>query len=196
MSTFGTYNIAYSGMYTSQSALASTSANLANVSTTGASRVRVAAADTTNGSVGTGCSVAEIRRARNYLYDQTYRSQNAKASYYNVKNGNLSYCQEILSEFDSSSSDSTDSDGLQSLVEDFFSDWEELSKDPSSQSNREAVTEAATSLLGALSEIDGQLSQLQADAVNGVTDGVDSLNDLAKQVADLNQQIKVESKQM
>lgn len=197
-STFGTYNIAYSGMYVNQAGLATVTTNLANVDTAGASRVRVSATDrdvvqSGTASTGTGTSIASIKRARDQFLDATYRTENADASYYNVKNGNLSYMQELLSEFNSSTSSTSDSssssDGVQKLLEDFYNDWEELSKDPSSESNREAVVESADSLISGLQEIDSQLQQLQADAVNGVKDGVDSLNKLASQVADLNKQI-------
>ncbi|MDR3588410.1 MAG: flagellar hook-associated protein FlgK [Negativicutes bacterium] len=203
-STFGTYNIAYSGMYVNQAGLATVTNNLANVSTTGASRVRVSATDTDvvqsgTSSVGTGTSIASITRARDQFLDGTYRTENADASYYNIKNGNLSYMQELLSEFDASGTSSTtdsssSSDGVQSLLENFYNSWEELSKDPTSESCRESVVETADSLISGLQEIDSQLQQLQSDAVTGVKDGVDSLNDLAGQVADLNAQItKAES---
>lgn len=193
-STFSTYNIAYSGMYTNQAALAAVSNNLSNVSTSGASRTRVAAAEQSiviagQTSVGTGTSVQSITRARDQLLDNTYRTQNADANYWAVKSGDLEYMQEILNEFESD--DGTSGTGLQATIEDFFSAWEELAKDPSAQSNRQAVTEAASSLISALSEIDSQLQQLQVDAVAGVKDGVASLNDLAGQVADLNKQISV-----
>ncbi len=197
-STFGTYNTAYLGLYVNQAALATTTNNLANVDTTGASRVRVSSADkavvtSSSTSVGTGVSVAEIKRVREQWLDQTYRTDNADACYENVKFGNLEFMQNLLSEFDdsssSSSSSSTSSDGVQSSLEDFYNSWDDLVENPSDETSRETVTSAAAKLLDKLSDIDGQLQQLQADAVNGVTDGVDSLNDLATQVADLNKQI-------
>lgn len=196
MSTFGTYNIAYSGMYVSQAALTTTSNNLANVSTTGASRVQVASADkntvlSSGTATGTGVSVASITRARDALLDSTYRTQNAKNTYLSVKSGNLEYMDEILSEFaaTSTSDSTTGSSGVQQAVNDFFDAWETLSTDSSTESTREAVTEAGVSLVSMLTDIDEQLQELQVDAVNGAKDGVDSLNDLASQVGSLNKQI-------
>jgi flagellar hook-associated protein 1 FlgK len=175
-------------MYTSQASLAAVSTNLANVNTTGASRVRVANAEQavvqSDGiSTGSGVDVASITRARDQMLDSTYREQNAKAGYWAVKNGNLEYMQEIMNEFES------EDNGLQAMLTDFFNSWEELSKDPTSESNRQAVTEAAVSLISAVTELDEQLQQLQEDACTGVKDGVDALNDLAGQVAALNGQI-------
>ncbi|SHI54735.1 flagellar hook-associated protein FlgK [Propionispora hippei] len=193
-STFGTYKTAYSGMYTSQAGLGATSNNLANVNTTGSSRTRVSAADKvtaqSSGSMGTGADVSSITRIRDQLLDQTYRAQNSQASYWSVKNGNLEYMQELMSEFGTTDSSSTaSSSGLQATIEGFFNDWSELAKDPSSQSTRQALVEAANSLVSNFSELDQQLQQLQQDACNSVKDGVDSLNNLASKVAVLNGQI-------
>lgn len=193
-STFGGYNIAYSGMFVNHTNLAVTSANLSNVNTTGYSRVRAANAETNtllpgSVSVGNGSSVEEIRRARNQFLDQTYRRQNAESGYWAVKSGDLEYMQEVLMEFVTNDDDGTSDDGLQQVIEDFFYSWEELSKDPSSISTRQSVTEAGVSLISALTGIDEQLQQLQQDAVNRVKDSVASLNDLAEQVAVLNKEI-------
>ncbi len=191
-STFGTYSVSYSGMYVSQAGLTAATNNLANVSTTGASRVRVSSADTTttlaDGTTTTsGASVASITRARDRLLDATYRTENADASYWSVKNGDLEYMQELLSEFEAD--DGTSSDGLQQLINDFFTSWDSLATDTTSTSARQEVIDSANSLISGLQEIYSQLQQLQEDAVNGVSDGVDSLNTLAEQVAELNKQI-------
>ena len=194
VSTFGTYSVAYSGMYVSQAGLTATTNNLANVNTTGASRVRVSAVDTstalTDGTTLTsGASVASITRARDSLLDATYRTQSSTAGYWSVKSGDLEYMQQLLSEY--TAADGTSSDGLQELVNDFFSGWNALAEDTTSTSARQEVVDSADSLISGLQDIDSQLQQLQTDAVSGVQDGVDSLNTLASQVAGLNQQITV-----
>lgn len=198
-STFGTYSVAYSGMYVNQAGLATASTNLANIDTTGASKVQVSSAaqntvQSSGTSTGNGVSVAAITRSRDIYLDSAYRTQNAKATYYSVKNGNLAYMDQILSEYETSSTttDTTmNTSGVQAGIDEFFSTWSSLSTDSSSTSTstRIGVTTAAADLVQMLSDIDDELQQLQIDAVTGVTDGVDSLNDLAQQVADLNQQI-------
>ncbi|MDT8902113.1 flagellar hook-associated protein FlgK [Anaeroselena agilis] len=191
-STFGTYNVSYSGMYVSQAGLTATTNNLANVGTTGASRVRVSVTDTSttlaDGTTTTsGASVASITRARDRLLDATYRTQNADAGYWAVKSGDLEYMQELLNEY--AADDGTSSDGLQQLINEFFSGWDALATDTTSTSARQQVVDSANSLIAGLTEIYGQLEQLRADAVSGTVDGVDSLNRLAEQVAELNRQI-------
>ena len=187
MSTFGTYNIAYSGLYVSQAKLATVTTNLANVNTEGASRVRAASADAVSvnsdgSTTSSGVSVASITRARNTLLDSSYRSENSNTTYYSIKSGNLTYMDEILNEFGSTEDD----EGLQGLVSDFFDSWEELSSDPGSSECRDSAVESASSLLSALQELDSKLQGLQSDAYSGVVDGIDALNNYAAQVADLN----------
>lgn len=193
-STFGAYSIAYSGMYVNQASLAATGTNLANVNTTGASKVQVSSAElntvqTSGTSTGDGVSVVSIQRSRDIYLDRTYRTQNAQATYLSVKSGNLEYMDSLLSEYDASASSEDVTSSVQAVVDDFFSAWETLATDPSSETTREEVVTAGVALVELLTDIDEQLQQLQAEAVTGVQDGVDSLNDLAAQVADLNKQI-------
>lgn len=190
-STFGMYSIAYSGMYANQAGLGAVSNNLANVNTTGASRVRVSSEEVVSfqptGTVACGVNVSSIIRARDELLDANYRRQNTEVGYWSVKSGNLEYMQKILSEFETD--DGTFGNGLQQTMTDYYNSWEELSKDPDSDANREQVIEASITLVSCFSEIDQQLQTLQQDARNGVFDGVDNLNNMAEQVAALNAQI-------
>lgn len=198
-STFSTYGVAYSGMYVNQSALTATSNNIANLNTTGASKVKVDSAeqDVVNSdgtSTGVGVSITSINRCRDIYLDGTYRTQNSKSIYWSVKSGNLEYLDKILEEYETDSSTSasdttTTTYGVEAEIDDFFSAWQTLSTDGDSESTRETAVSAGTDLISVLTGIDKQLQQLQADAVTGVKDGVDSLNDLSSQVAELNKQI-------
>ncbi len=193
-STFSSYHIAVSGMAANQSALAVTTSNISNINTAGYSRKQVSSVEQTvsqsNGTTaGTGVSLSEVLRARDTLLDQTYRNQNAALNYWEVKENNLETIQETLNEFTTSDDADASESGLQQIVADFFNSWEELAKDPSSQSNRQSVLENAESLISTMQDIDAQLQQLQEDSVTQVQEGVTKLNDLAQQVAKLNGQI-------
>lgn len=190
--TFSGYNISMSGMSVNQSALAVVGSNISNVNTAGYSRKQVSSAERVvsqsgGGSVGSGTDLAEVKRARNALLDQTYRNYNADKGYWEVKSTNLEDIQETLNEY--SAADGSAENGLQQTLEEFFNSWEELSKDPSSLSNRQSALENAATLLSTLQDIDSQLEQLQQDCVTEVQAGVDRLNDLAAQIADLNTRI-------
>lgn len=191
-STFGTYNIATTGMYVSQASLTTVSHNLSNVNTTGFSRQRVVTAEqnilSSNGtSYDSGVGIAEISRVRSRFLDQTYRQENANKEYWSVKNTILEDAQSLLNEYGTSSTSSDN--GLQQTIQDFFDSWEQLTKDPSSQSARSSVVEYAGAMVDTLDQINEQLSEMQVDSANRVKDGVDTLNSLAKQVAKLNTQI-------
>lgn len=191
MSTFGAYGIAVSGMFANRTGLSVVSNNITNVNTVGYSRQQTALAEAcllkSSGSEGSGVTVQEIRRARNALLDQTYRSQNAQAEYWNAKSATLTDLQSMLNEF--GAADGTDDTGLQQALTDFFGSWDELAKDPSAQSARSSVVESTESLLGLLDQLDSQLRALQSDAVVKAGDAVTDLNDLAQQVAKLNVEI-------
>ncbi len=191
-STFGGYNIAYSGMRVSQSALTVTSNNLSNVNTDGYSRQRIANEENVinlsgQTTVGTGVTVEEVRRARNQLLDNTYHKQNATASYWSTKSGMVDYMQQILDEF--GASDGSGSDGLQQVIQDFFDGWEELSTDSGDQTNRQAILEYAATLIDTFQSMDDALAALQQDAYNSASDIVTEINDIASQIATLNLQV-------
>ncbi len=192
--TFNTYNIATTGLYASQAALTTVSTNLSNVNTDGYSRQRVTTAEQSillsgGTSHGSGVDVEAISRLRSNFLDNTYRQANASMEYLSAKNTMLEDAQALLSEYESSDSSTDGEYGVQAMVEEFFSSWETLTTDPSSQSARSTVVENAVALVETLSEINEQLTELQDDAGDRLADGVDTLNDLAKQVAALNLKI-------
>jgi flagellar hook-associated protein 1 FlgK len=155
-STFGTYSIAYSGMNVNQAALATSSTNLANVDTTGASKVQLASSELTtaqsNGTTtGNGVSVSSIKRSRDIYLDSTYRTQNAAATYLSVKSGNVKYMNEILSEYDTTtSSTTTTTSGVETAVTDFFNAWQTLATDSGSSSSSSSGTSAQTTFASAI----------------------------------------------
>ena len=191
-STFGVYNLGYSGMAVNQTSLETVTHNLANINTTGYSRQRTNTSEvvTSSSVIGIGTTVESVTRLRNTMLDQTYRAENADLSYYEAKSETLTAAAELLGDFSTSTSDdSAEETGIQLAVEDFFASWEELAKDLSSTSAQETVLEAAASLVDLMAELDSQLEQLHENCADNVGKSVETLNDLATQVAELNEQI-------
>ena len=191
-STFGVYNLGYTGMSVNQTSLETISHNLANVNTTGYSRQRTNTSElvTSSSVIGIGTSVESVTRLRNTMLDQTYRTENADLSYYEAKTETLTAAEELLGDFSTSTSDdSAEETGIQAAMEEFFASWEELGKDLSSASAQDTVLEAAASLVDLMAELDSQLQQLQEECADNVYESVETLNDLATQVAELNEQI-------
>lgn len=191
-STFGVYNLAYTGMSVNQTSLETITHNLANINTTGYSRQRTNTSELVSSSsnIGTGTTVESVTRLRDVMLDKTYRNENADLSYYEGKSETLTSAEALLGDFSTSTSDdSADETGVQLALENFFSGWEELAKDLSSTSAQDTVLEAATSLVDLMAELDLQLEQLQQNCSDNVYEAVDTLNDLATQVGKLNGQI-------
>lgn len=194
---FGIYSVAYSGMRANQAALTATSDNIANIDTTGASKVTASSEDKVNSQTdGTytesGVDVASIVRARDRYLDSSYRSANADAMYLSVKNGNFAYMSTILSEYDTVTTKdnvTTSASGVEAAIDDFFGAWQTASTSSTSADARADVVTAGSDLVEMLTDIDSELQALQTDAVNSVKSGVDSLNDYASQVAELNGEI-------
>lgn len=171
-STFSTYSIAYSGMYVNQASLATTSTNLANVDTTGASKVQVSSAERdtvqlSGTSIGAGVSVAAITRAHDRYLDSTYRTQNADATYLSVKSGNLEYMNKILSEYDTTTtSTSTSTTGVEAELEAFFNSWQTLSTDSGSSSSSSTGTSAQTTFATAITTATSGTTSTEKTAVS------------------------------
>lgn len=192
-STFGGYSIAVSGMYVNRTGLSTTSHNISNINTAGFSRQQMVGEEQNIVqpgvvSSGRGSSLEEIRRGRSQFVDKTYREMNTQASYWEAKSANLEDLQQILNEFPAENGAAANT-GLQQTLQDFFNSWEELSKDPTSQSSRSAVKENGDSLAGILNQMAEQLGELRQDGCNKIKDTADKLNGLASQIAGLNVQI-------
>ena len=100
-STFGSYEIAKSGMMTYSAALQTTAHNIANIETKGYSK------QTTNYTSmvsnksslfvqGSGVQVTSITRNRNEYYDEKYQSTQSTYNYYNTQSHYLNLLQDYI----------------------------------------------------------------------------------------------------
>lgn len=185
------YSIAYAGMSAAQQSLAVTSSNLSNTNTEGYTRKRATGEElcllNMGVSSGSGADVQSILRVRNQFLDNQYRQQNTATGYGEGKNALLADVQQVVNEF--AASDGTTDNGLQQVMSEFFNSWEELAKDPSSQSVRSGVKETGDSLAGTFDQIAAQLGTWRQEMNNKVQDAVSDVNTLAGQIAGLNGQV-------
>ena len=189
-STFSGLSIAARGLYSSQAGLAVTSNNISNVNTAGYTRQSVnqssvAPAAVYTGSVGGGSQVDSIDQVRNARLDQKYWRQNNSVGTWEAKSMALTEMEAIL--------DETSSDGISSIMDDFYAALEDLSSDPSSSSARTVVQEMGNSICEYLNNVSEEFSQQRSDINGNIKTAVTSLNSYAEQIADLNQQIQVAS---
>jgi flagellar hook-associated protein 1 FlgK len=178
-------DIAVSGLRSFQTALATTSNNIANVNTPGYSRQVVDIATIQpqgfgNGFIGRGSQVVNIQRIESEFLTEQLRNATTEA-------GRLGAVSTLASRVDNLLADNGGS--LAPSLENFFSSLQDLSVDPSSSSARQVVLSSAQSLTTRFANIESQLAAIDSDIDAGIRQNVQLINSLAGNIANLNQQI-------
>lgn len=178
-------NIGMSGLSASQSSLATTGNNIANVDTAGYSRQQTVQGTKSSqqyGSVfiGTGTTLADVRRVYNsYLETQlhTATSLNSESASF------LAQAKPL---------DGTLSDvntGLTGVLQKFFTSMQGVSTSATDDTSRQSVLTGAQALTGRFNSIAKQLND-QNTTINGsLSDMTAQVNKLANSIAALNQKI-------
>lgn len=185
--TFGTFNIATSGLFASQRSLDVTSHNISNANTEGYSRqasIQKAAIPTygsTTGVIGTGVETYDIIRMRSSYLDQKYWGQNKTLQEWTVKQEQLMQMEGIFNE--------PSETGIRKVLDEFFSSLEELSKLPGDSTCRVAVLEKANVLAVSINRNGNELINAIRDVNFSVKNKVSEVNSLAEQIANLNKHI-------
>ena len=117
--TFGSFNIATTGLFASQRALDITSHNISNANTEGYSRQAALQRATLpmvgdpSGVVGTGVETYDIIRVRSTYLDNKYWNQNKSYSEWQVKESSLYEIEGVFNE--------PSETGLRKVMDEFFS---------------------------------------------------------------------------
>lgn len=192
-STFYGLQIGRSALNIQQQALNTTAHNIANASTPGYTRQQVISEaieppltlgmGTIYGrwQVGGGADIQEIRQLRDGYLDAQFRRENQLLGQWQVRSDMLQYLEGIFNE----PSDT----GITTVIDQFFSSLEELSKNPDSLDIRALVRERAVTLADTVQHIYTQLEDLQRQADDGVELTVKDINSHIEQIRDLNEQI-------
>ena len=187
-------NISLQSLLAEQTAIATTSNNIANVNTPGYSRQRPDFAQTPpvqigNSLFGTGVQLQQITSLRSAILDlrvnQETQQQGQLSSF-------LSSAQQIQALFNE-----TTGSGLQTPLTAFFSSLSRLSANPSDLNVRQGVLTAAQNLASGFNQTSANLITLQRNADVSVSQSVAQINTLAAQIATVNAQVSaaVSSKQ-
>ena len=191
---FDTFTIAKRGLNVQQSAINTTSHNIANANTEGYSRQR-AVAETTRpfggmskfdscsvGQVGTGAEITSIQRIRDYFIDYQVRSESGTSGYYTQRNETLSKVEDVFGE----PSDT----GIQELINQFFTAFQEVSKSPDKSDVKAVALQNASSLADALNYTYNQLEKSCEDSQSLLQSNVVDVNSYLDQINELNKQIR------
>lgn len=178
-------NIGMSGLAASQSSLAVTGNNIANVDTAGYSRQQTvqgtkASQQYGNVFIGTGTTLADVRRVYNSYLDSQLRtatSLNSEAASY----------LDQATPLDASLSDTNT--GLTGVLQKFFTSMQGVSTSATDDTSRQSVLTGAQALSARFNSIAKQLND-QNTTINGsLADMAAQVNKLATSIANLNQKI-------
>ena len=189
---------ALSGLLAEQQALDVAGQNIANANTEGYSRERVVmetgpdiaipsiSAITGEGAqLGTGVTIETYTRIRNSYLDAQYRTQNSAASGATTQAEELEQAESAFNEPSSA--------GISTQLSNFWSAWNSLSQDPTSEAAKEGVVAAGQRLANAFNELSAQLQTISTQATQQYearTGPNGEVADYARQIAQLNEQIK------
>lgn len=185
-SSFYGLNLGYKGVAAQQRALDVTGHNIANANTDGFSRQRaVMVTDmpmyTPNGYIGSGVDIINVERIRDKFLDQQYRNESNNKGYWDVTFNTYTKIEDILNEpLDGS---------LRKSMDDFWSAWQDLSKDPESAAIRTTVVQKGITAADSFNHLNDQLELLKKDIGYNLQNKVSDVNSLAARIADINLQI-------
>ncbi len=133
------------------------------------------------GQIGQGVKVAEIERVRdNFIDDRIVESSSLK-DYWGKKNDYLYQVETVFNEPSGTT--------LRTLMDNFWSAWEDLSNYPEETAHRAVVQEKAEGLGSRMEDVFKKLTQLRDQANREIESKVNHLNTIAENIKSLNEKI-------
>lgn len=190
---FGSLYVGASGLQSAQNALNTTSNNLANVNTTGYVRQQVLHTDRnyiTSGTAasispqqsGLGVKIGDVIHARDIFLDKAYRTEAGRQAFYaataEAVNEVYTFYQELEGE------------AFQDSLQDLWTSFQELSKDPSDSVNQNLVVQKAGLFVSRANAVYDGLKAYQSNINQQISDDIDRINELGQRIYELNIAIK------
>ena len=178
-------NIGMSGLNAAQGSLSVLSNNIANVNTPGYSRQRTtqnASANNQYGGVyiGSGTTLADVRRIYNDFLGAAYQSSTALNSDATAYAGQAAAIDKTLSD---------KSTGMSAVLSAFFASLQTAAATPSDVSARQLLVTSAQTLSNRFNAISTQLTQQKESINSQLSTMSDQVNKLTSSIASLNTQI-------
>lgn len=167
--------------------------NISNADTEGYSRQRVKIAPMspldrpdlsraeTPGQIGQGTVVESINRVRDEMLDQRIVAQSNQESYWDTRSRYYTMLEQVYNEPDEVS--------VRTTMDKFWESWQELSLNPESTANRQAVLSRGQSLINSIRNRDTALVGIGNLLNSDIEANVEQLNNYANQIALLNKEI-------
>jgi flagellar hook-associated protein 1 len=187
MSLNGALNIGSSALATSQAALQVTGNNIANVGNPNYSREVSVTSDTpaqeisSGVYIGSGVDLSAIERQ----VDESLNSRlNSAMSDNEAASTTQNWSNQVETVFNA-----LGSQGLDTQLSTFTSDWSQLANDPTNVAQRQVVIQDGQSLSQQFNSLSSQLQTIQSNLGSELTSLTTNVNQLAQQIGSLNQQI-------
>jgi len=190
-STFFGLELSSRALASQQAALNITGHNISNANTQGYTRqignLTATTPDTIpiagrNLSLGSGVTLDTITRARDAFVDRQFRGETSKQQYWAGRQDSLTKVEDILNEPSDNS--------LSNDMNQFWTSWSDLSKDPENMGARAVVRERAQTLADSLHNIAQQVSDMKGNMDATINVQVHQINSYGEQIKDINDQIK------
>jgi flagellar hook-associated protein FlgK len=192
VSTFGSLNAATTALWAQRRALDVTGQNIANVNTEGYSRQRVelrsiggsvvpAFFSTSNG-LGGGVNADEVTRIRDAFLEGRGHTEHANSSRLTVENETFELVEQAFRE--------PGDTGIQSLLSEMWSGWEDVANQPQDEAARGQVLKRLETLVGGIHFSQASLGAQWTQSRESLDVLVSDVNASASSIADLNQAIQ------
>jgi flagellar hook-associated protein 1 FlgK len=186
LSLFGLFDIGKSAILASQTALAVTSNNIANVNTPGFSRrealFAVASPVTLGGNLlGSGVTISGIKR----YYDSFIQTQ-LWEQYQNY--GKSSALDQTLSQVEQVFNEAQNI-GLATPLTDFFNAWQEVATNPEGFAERSVLLQKANALVSVAKQMESGITDTLKNMNDSIDTIVDRINAIASGIATINSKI-------
>lgn len=184
--------IGKSSLYAHQTAINITGQNIANVETEGYSRkVAVFSPSITllgeKLNLGSGVNIASIQRIRDRYIDNQLSFQNQTLSYWKTMDAKHEILEQIFEE--------PSSTGLATIMNDFFSSWNELANNPENPSMRDNVIYKGDALAKKINFIEDRLTNLHREISDEIGVEINKFNDYAMQIVEINRKLAYVNKE-
>ncbi len=174
------------GLFTNQSALRTTSSNIANINTPGYARQVVQQEAVVNGSALGGVKISEIVRIVDKFLVKAVQDANADFARFEIENTFHERVQALLGRPDQNNS-------LSGRIDTVFNAMSELALNPLSSILKESTLAAIDQFGDEIGSLGLQIQNMRTDASNQIAAKVDRVNALTKQIESLNPLITKET---
>lgn len=186
MSITSLLNVAKGALMTHQRAIDVTGHNIANVTTPGYTRQRLAIEAqiplrTPQGTIGTGVTDDGVFSTRNSFLDASFRREQGVFAHADTLRDLMGRVEDVFGE--------PSDNGVGAMLDQFFNAFSDLANDPSSLPARTAVQQAGQALVRQVGGVSSRLDDINQSVTDQFRDTVAQINSISSQIGDLNRQI-------